>query len=375
MVGAAAARTLRPPGVASRCVARRRAPRYRVSRNGSCCTRRAWTTGRTSRASSAAWARLPSPVRDRWQLVMVCAMDDPTRNHLVHLAREAGIEARLLLAGLRPRRRAAAPLPVDRSLRVPVAVRGLRSSGRRSVRVRRARSVRERRRCRSCSIPPPASNPPTTTPWPAAIDAGADRRATSGSCSTRRRAARVPGWDAVADRTAEAYERELARSRPAARRRPLVAFVSPLPPAASGIADYSYRLLAALREHCDVEAFADGTSRVDAGLGPPRAPAGVDVFPVRSLVDAGTRSRRLRLRRLLRRQQRVPCGRARGAAPAVGRGARARGAAHRSLRVRDRRARRGARRLRGALHAMYDGRSRATATVASVPTRPRPWAS
>jgi glycosyltransferase involved in cell wall biosynthesis len=63
----------------------------------------------------------------------------------------------------------------------------------------------------------------------------------------------------------------------------LVAFVSPLPPAASGIADYSYRLIAALREHCDIEAFADGTGRVAPDLGPPRAPAGVDVFPARAL--------------------------------------------------------------------------------------------
>src|SRR4029077_14499286 len=49
-----------------------------------------------------AWGRLPRAVRDGWQLVMVCSMDGPTRNHLVHLAREADIETRLLLPGFVP---------------------------------------------------------------------------------------------------------------------------------------------------------------------------------------------------------------------------------------------------------------------------------
>ena len=49
-----------------------------------------------------AWRRLPEPVRDGWQLVMVCSMDDPTRNHVEYLARGAGIESRLLLTGFVP---------------------------------------------------------------------------------------------------------------------------------------------------------------------------------------------------------------------------------------------------------------------------------
>ena len=61
--------------------------------------------------------------------------------------------------------------------------------------------------------------------------------------------------------------------------------MTPLPPAASGVADFSFRLLTALREHCDVHAFADGCRHVDPELGPPRAPDGVEVLPVRYLVD------------------------------------------------------------------------------------------
>jgi glycosyltransferase involved in cell wall biosynthesis len=61
--------------------------------------------------------------------------------------------------------------------------------------------------------------------------------------------------------------------------------ITPLPPAASGVADYSYRLIEALREHCDVHAYADGLRFVEAELGPPRAPEGVEVLPVRRLLE------------------------------------------------------------------------------------------
>ena len=94
-----------------------------------------------------------------------------------------------------------------------------------------------------------------------------------------------PSWDDVADRVAAVYEEMLGAPRPAARRRPLVAMVTPLPPAASGVADFSYRLLTELREHCDVHTFADGCRHVDPALGPPRAPAGVEVLPARFLVE------------------------------------------------------------------------------------------
>ena len=47
--------------------------------------------------------------------------------------------------------------------------------------------------------------------------AGAHRRRDAARCSTSRRAHALPGWDTVADRVADAYERLLAR--PAAARR------------------------------------------------------------------------------------------------------------------------------------------------------------
>jgi glycosyltransferase involved in cell wall biosynthesis len=231
-----------------------------------------------------AWARLPVTVRNEWQLVMVCAMDDPTRNHLVHLAREVGIESRLLLPGfvpdavLRmlyqstdlfvfPSLYEGYGLPVAEAFACGARVIGSGTS-----------SVAE------LLVPEAQFDPADDDAMARAIERALtdDVLRTTLDDQARRP---LPDWDAVADRVADAYAQLLARPRAAARRRPLVAIVTPLPPAASGVADYSYRLIEALREHCDVHAFADGRARVDPALGPPRAPDGVEVLPVRRLLD------------------------------------------------------------------------------------------
>jgi glycosyltransferase involved in cell wall biosynthesis len=55
----------------------------------------------------------------------------------------------------------------------------------------------------------------------------------------------------------EAYDHELRTAKPE-RRPPRLAFVSPLPPQASGVADASYRLLESLSTRCEIDAFVDG---------------------------------------------------------------------------------------------------------------------
>ena len=59
-------------------------------------------------------------------------------------------------------------------------------------------------------------------------------------------------WEAVARRTDEVLQdlAERTRSRPTPRRR--IAYITPWPPARSGVAGYSQRLVAALRSHVDV---------------------------------------------------------------------------------------------------------------------------
>jgi glycosyltransferase involved in cell wall biosynthesis len=111
------------------------------------------------------------------------------------------------------------------------------------------------------------------------ITAALKRALVDESFRVRLRQEDLPSWRDVAARTAEAYEDVDRRSR-TRRGRPRVAFVSPLPPQPSGVADASYRLLEALAERCDVDAFADGCD-VGESL-EAKAPAGVKVASARS---------------------------------------------------------------------------------------------
>ena len=61
-------------------------------------------------------------------------------------------------------------------------------------------------------------------------------------------------WEVVVENTAEAYRRLKPTRRSPARRR--LAFVTPLPPAATGIAIYDERLIRSLSELIDVDVFA-----------------------------------------------------------------------------------------------------------------------
>jgi glycosyltransferase involved in cell wall biosynthesis len=87
----------------------------------------------------------------------------------------------------------------------------------------------------------------------------------------------LDSWHDVAERTVAVYEDLTAQpkiGRP--RRQPRIAYVSPLPPQRSGVADYSYRLLARLSRFCDVDAF------VDESLGAHEGPPGVRVSAIRT---------------------------------------------------------------------------------------------
>ena len=83
----------------------------------------------------------------------------------------------------------------------------------------------------------------------------------------------LDSWRDVAERTVAAYEGLAARPRVLrrARSRPRIAYVSPLPPQRSGVADYSYRLLERLSRYCDIDAF------VDRALGEQEGPPGIRV--------------------------------------------------------------------------------------------------
>ena len=98
-------------------------------------------------------------------------------------------------------------------------------------------------------------------------------------------------WAAVARRTVEAYDAVLAHRTGRARRprgvatarRPRLAFVTPLPPQPSGVADYSAALLPELAEHAEVHAFVDGPPHHRAEQRRAVAPPGVEVHRVAGL--------------------------------------------------------------------------------------------
>ena len=61
-----------------------------------------------------------------------------------------------------------------------------------------------------------------------------------------------------------------------------LAVITPLPPAETGIATYSARLLEAMARVCDVRVYADG----GAGASPPDPRPGLDIRPVGELSGA-----------------------------------------------------------------------------------------
>lgn len=89
-----------------------------------------------------------------------------------------------------------------------------------------------------------------------------------------KRRARLFSWDETARRSLEAMEAEYEMRTHAAGpmvpvgrpERPRMAFVSPLPPERTGIADYSAELLPALAEHYDIEVITDQTVISDPAL-------------------------------------------------------------------------------------------------------------
>jgi glycosyltransferase involved in cell wall biosynthesis len=227
-----------------------------------------------------AWAKLPAAIRSQWQLVMVCSMDAPSRNHVEHLARGYGIAEELLLPGfvsddalrllyqstelaVYPSLYEGFGLPVAEALACGAAMIGSDSS-----------SVRE------LLVPEARFDASDDEEMARAIERGLTDDATRAALAAQ--AARPqPDWDDVATKTVAGYEQALRRSVARPRSRPLVAVITPVPPAPSGIADYTFDLLGPLAERADVHVFADGERWVDAvPAGVTRVPAGATLFPM-----------------------------------------------------------------------------------------------
>jgi glycosyltransferase involved in cell wall biosynthesis len=74
-------------------------------------------------------------------------------------------------------------------------------------------------------------------------------------------------WDFVATETKAAYDSLRPKPRRRESRRRRIAFVSPLPPAKTGVADYSFHLLTELQKLVEVDAFVADPTQVSAPEG------------------------------------------------------------------------------------------------------------
>ena len=243
----------------------------------------------------AAWGRLPDRLRTSHQLVVVCSLAPSERHHFDVLAARAGVADDVLLTGfvddhtltrlyqttdlfVFPSRYEGYGLPVAEALACGAPV------------------VASDRSCLPELVPPAALfDPDDPDDIARAIAAGLDDGPTRRALLAH--TGRAPHtWADVAAATAAVYDRlTVKRSRPrrtvngappAGGDRLRLAFVSPLPPEPSGVADYSALLLEQLRPLADVTAFVDGPPHHRADQRAAVTPAGVERHPVAALEQA-----------------------------------------------------------------------------------------
>lgn len=201
-----------------------------------------------------AFSMLPSELRRKHQLVIVCRVQDSEREHLEQQARALGIADEFLLTGfvsdelllalyqaahlfVFPSLYEGFGLPVVEALSCGVpAIVGANSSLTELVTDPRAQF--------DATVPDAIAR--------ALFSALADDAFRE---SLRRDASATDySWSVVAERTLEAYASVHAQSRQLSTRS-RIALISPMPPAASGVADYSMSLLEHLSELARVEVF------------------------------------------------------------------------------------------------------------------------
>ena len=222
-----------------------------------------------------------------FQLVITGEIDEPTRHHYHYLASAAGREGSVVIAGF-----VSDDLLVTLTQGATLCVVAALAEG-------FGLPIVE---AQACGTPVIAADrgpfdelvidagrfdPTIDAPITAAID----RALRDTDLREALRAGPTTAWDEVARRSANAFEEILARKARRAprslairRRRARIAFITPLPPAPSGVAGYSYALISALlhTEKVSVDVFCDGAT--DRAL----APSGALVHPVSafSLVEA-----------------------------------------------------------------------------------------
>lgn len=200
-----------------------------------------------------AYADLPQPVRADHQLVIVCRVHDDERAHLQSSAAALGIDQDFLLTGFVPDDVLLALYQSAGLFVFPSLYEGF------------GLPVAE---ALACGVPTIAGDNSSLkellTDPVARFDSSRPEsiaKALLSALTERAALARIVEdrepidfrWSTVAERALDSYARTHRPNRGSTR--PYVALVSPMPPAASGVADYSGMLLPELAKHVNVDVF------------------------------------------------------------------------------------------------------------------------
>jgi len=230
-----------------------------------------------------AWSRLGDAVWDR-QLVITGELPESTAHHLRHLASQAAVADPVVVTGFVGDDDLVALYQGADLVCFPSLAEGF------------GLPVAEARACGVtvvCSDRPPLDElvapenrfDPEDVDDIARVIAAALGRHDPGAAPSRE-LGRIASWPEVAARSAEVFEDLVAgsarRARPRGGRQralPRVAFVTPLPPAPSGVAAYNFRLIEELvaTNEVTLDVFADGPTPS------PTAPAGAPVYAAPAL--------------------------------------------------------------------------------------------
>ena len=207
----------------------------------------------------AAYARLPLTLRRNHQLAVVCSIQPPDRERLLELAREEGLEkGELILTGFVPEEDLLACYRACKLFIFPSWHEGFGLPALEAMHCGRAVIA-----ANTSSLPEvigredalfdPFDSDAITLKMAQALSSDAFRKELERHGPVQ---ARRFSWDNTAARAWQALEARvgvLNKSVSPAHKRPRLAFVSPLPPEASGISDYSAELLPELARHYRIE--------------------------------------------------------------------------------------------------------------------------